>query len=365
MTKKRLAILGSRGIPANYGGFETFAEELAKRLVQCGVEVTVYCEDSGQAAAEDQYLGINLIHVPAPRLGPLSTILFDLKCLWRARRSFDVVYMLGYGTSLFCFIPRIWGTTVWINMDGIEWARSKWNRIAKMWFRIMEAVAMWTASVVIADADEIKKHLLGRHRRKPKIVVIPYGANKILSPPDQALLSEWQLTANNYYLVVCRLEPENHILDIVEGFISSESEITLAIVGDHETGTPYVEDLVKKSSDRIRYLGTVFDAPKLEALRWHCRTYCHGHSVGGTNPSLLEALACGNRIVAHENDFNREVAGNCAEYFSSSDELSALIREIDADTRDEGRRDLGQRRIDDIYNWDIVAQAYADLLNKT
>jgi glycosyltransferase involved in cell wall biosynthesis len=273
--------------------------------------------------------------------------------------------MLGYGSSIFCFIPRIWGTAVWINMDGIEWARSKWSLIAKLWFRVMEAVGMWTANVVIADAEGIKAHLFNRHRRRPATVVIPYGANKVLSRPDESLLAEWQLSSAEYYLVVCRLEPENHILEIVEGFMNSSSVFTLAIVGDHNSGTPYVEKLVSQSDERIRFLGTVFDTPKLEALRWHCRAYIHGHSVGGTNPSLLEALACGNRILAHDNVFNREVAGDCARYFLSCDELGGLIRGTDGDETQASHRQAAQRRIDEIYNWDAVARSYADLLNKT
>jgi glycosyltransferase involved in cell wall biosynthesis len=294
----------------------------------------------------------------------LSTILFDLKCLWHARQEFDVVYMLGYGSSLFCFMPRIWGAKVWINMDGIEWARSKWNAVAKLWFRVMEAVAMWTANVVIADAEGIKDHLLSRHSRRPTTVVIPYGANKVEVQPDEGLLAEWQLHSEEYYLVVCRLEPENHIFEIVEGFIQSDSSATLVIVGDHKSGTPYVEKIVRQSDERIRFLGTVFDAPKLEALRWYCRAYLHGHSVGGTNPSLLEALACGNRILAHDNVFNREVGGDCSGYFSSSAELSELIREIDSDRNQESHRQAAQRRVDEIYSWGAVTRSYAELLNK-
>src|SRR6266571_1127158 len=145
----KISILGTRGIPAQYGGFETFAEEIAVRLVKQGVDVTVFCEaEKGEQSGE--YQGVKLIYVSVPKLGSLTTILFDLICLWRARKEFDVVYMLGYGASPFCFIPRLWGRQVWINMDGVEWARSKWSWPARIWFKMMEAVAMRTPDRIIA-----------------------------------------------------------------------------------------------------------------------------------------------------------------------------------------------------------------------
>ena len=148
---KTIAILGSRGIPARYGGFETFAEELSCRLVGQGHDVTVYCESDREKGASS-YNGVKLCQIKAPQLGPFSTILFDLKCLCHARRAYDVVYMLGYGASLFCFIPRLFGTEVWINMDGVEWKRSKWSSIAKIWLRAMEWLALHIPDRIICDA---------------------------------------------------------------------------------------------------------------------------------------------------------------------------------------------------------------------
>ena len=147
----KIAILGTRGIPAAYGGFETFAEEVAVRLAKAGVEVTVYCE-SGQGAEPAEYQGVKLRYVPSPACGPLTTVLFDLRCLWNARKDFDAVYMLGYGAAQFCFIPRLFGSRVWINVDGIEWARAKWSGLAKAYFRLMEWFSMRTPNRVIADA---------------------------------------------------------------------------------------------------------------------------------------------------------------------------------------------------------------------
>lgn len=365
MTSKRLAILGSRGIPARYGGFETFAEELAVRLVRNKISVTVFCEasDSDKATEQDHYCGIDLIHVRAPKLGPLSTILFDLKCLWRARRDFDVVYMLGYGASVFCFIPRLWGAAVWINMDGIEWARSKWSSIAKLYLRIMEAIAMRMATLIVADAVGIKQHLEDRYRSVPELAVIPYGADNVQAPPDVQTLAEWQLQPSKYYLVVCRLEPENHVLEIIEGFAASNSTMQLIVVGDIATKTPYVEQLMRIEDARVLYIGTIFDKDRLQSLRWHSRAYCHGHSVGGTNPSLLEALGCGNQVIAHDNPFNREVAQDCARYFESADDVKRAVESLEAEGVSEAVRARAQRRISEQYNWDAVADAYLLLLN--
>ena len=362
----KLAILGTRGIPARYGGFETFAEEVAARLAVRGVEVTVYCEATDRKRLTS-YKKIKLNYVPFVLAGPLTTIIFDLRCLWHARKNFDVVYMLGYGAALFCFIPRLWGNQVWIIMDGIEWARAKWNFPARIWFKLMEATALWTASRIIADAEGIKRHLESRHQYMPACSVIPYGAPVFQEPPDPAPLQEWGLAPNGYYLVVCRLEPENHVLEIVEGFRSSTSKSLLVIVGDHLSGTSYVRRLLHVRDERLRFIGTVFDQRKLQALRCHARAYFHGHSVGGTNPSLLEALGCGNIIIAHDNVFNREVAGDVGRYFKDSGEIPEILAEVDAYSPAQQRikTEYARSIIQGKYDWDMIVARYLSLMEKS
>ena len=362
MTPKSIAILGSRGVPAAYGGFETFAEELSTRLVEKGVDVTVYCESDGNDSAPRAYRGVNLVHIAQPKLGPLNTIIFDAKCLWHARRSYDVVYMLGYGASLFFFIPRLWGTELWVNMDGIEWLRSKWNFLARTWLRTMEMVATWFASRIIADAEAIRAHLEHRMWRKLNTMVIPYGAAIVDEAPEKGLLAEYGVDSNAYYLVVCRLEPENHVAEIVAGYLASGSEIPLVVVGDIDADTPYTRSLGAETDPRVRFIGTVFDQQKLTALRWHCRAYFHGHSVGGTNPSLLEALGCGNRVVAHDNVFNREVAADCAHYFSCASEIEPIVQELDGSAADSSTREKSQNRIATTYTWQHIVDKYAQQL---
>lgn len=356
----KIAILGTRGIPAQYGGFETFAEELSTRLVKHGIDATVFCEARGNVLLEE-YMGVKLRYTPVLRLGPLTTIIFDLVCLWRARRDFDVVYMLGYGASLFCFLPRIWGSKVWINMDGVEWARSKWTWPARTWLKIMEAMAMWTPSRIIADAEAILQHLEKRYRHLPPSSFIPYGAKVIELPPPVSILDEWGLQSQSYLLVVCRLEPENHLVEILEGYRASAAILPLIIVGNHLAGTEYVKSLVSYSRENIRFVGTVYDQDKLLVLRYHSYAYIHGHSVGGTNPSLLEAMGCGNRIIAHDNQFNREVAGDSAVYFKDAVSLSAIFNNL-RDMASNGS--TAQQIILDRYTWDKVVAEYLKLLVK-
>jgi glycosyltransferase involved in cell wall biosynthesis len=359
----KLAILGTRGIPAQYGGFETFAEELSARLVQQGIEVTVYCE-AGDEEGDATCRGVHLVHLPAPRLGPLSTIVFDLRCLWHARKSFDVVYMLGYGSSLFCFLPRLWGSAVWINMDGVEWARSKWGTSAKLWFKLMESAAMWTPDRVIADAEGILRHLQSRHARLPAVSVIPYGAPVVDRAPDAGPLEEWRLAPGSYYLVVCRLEPENSVKEIIQGYLQTESELPLVVVGGIAPATKYVQELLPLNDGRIRFIGPVYNTNKLQALRYHARAYFHGHTVGGTNPSLLEALGCGNMVIARDNLYNREVAGEAASYFLRSHDLAGIVRSVETYSPEQRRRvrQLAQERIARFYNWECITDIYCETL---
>ncbi len=359
----RVAILGSRGIPAQYGGFETFAEELSVRLVQQGVDVTVYCE-AAEGTQPDMYKGVHLVHIPAPGFGPLTTILFDLRCLWHARSMFDVVYMLGYATSIFCFIPRLWGTTVWINMDGVEWARSKWNWLAKQWFKTMEAAAMWTPDRLIADAQGILDHLQSRHAKMPPVSVIPYGAPLVTEVPDINHLDEWHLKPESYYLVVCRLESENSVKEILKGYLLSGSGNPLVVVGSTCRETGYVKELLQLNEGRIRFIGAVYDKDALQALRYHSLAYFHGHTVGGTNPSLLEALGCGNVVIAHDNVFNREVAAEAAVYFHQEQDIAEIIQAVESYSPEQLNRmkTAARDRIINGYTWDFITEAYGVIL---
>ncbi len=358
----KLAILGTRGIPARYGGFETFTEELSSRLVSRGIEVTVYCEATGEGRPAT-HGNVKLVYLSSPKLGPFTTILFDLLCLWHARRDYDVDYMLGYGAALFCFLPKLWGTKVWINMDGIEWQRAKWSFFAKSYFKIMEAIAVRTADRIIADAQGIRKFLMNRHSFKTPCSVIPYGS-QIIENVQASVLSKYDLKPYDYYLVVCRMEPENHVMEILRGFAASKSRCHLIVIGNHMANTAYGRKLNLVKDERIRFVGALYDQAKLSGLRYYCRAYIHGHSVGGTNPSLLEALGCGNPIIAHDNVFNREVAGEIGAYFRTSDDITQCIEKVDTMKAEERAMlsNAGKNRIRECYNWDMITDRYSELL---
>ena len=360
---KKIAILGTRGLPANYGGFETFADQISKRLVQQGFEVTVFCEASA-APQPNQFGEVNLKYAPARKLGPLTTIAYDLACLWQARKGFDVVYMLGYGASVFCFIPRLWGSDVWINMDGLEWKRRKWSAVASAYLHLMEALATRTPTRIIADARAIRSDLKERYSISRPCDVIPYGCTVLTEPPDIEPLSNRGLAAGEYYLVVCRFEPENHVAEMIDGFLLSGSNRALVLIGNDKAPTPYVADLLKRKDPRVRFIGPLYDRVQLQSLRYHCRAFFHGYSVGGTPLSLLEAMGCSNLIVAHENRFNREVLSEGALYFSTPDDLVRIIDNIDSKAINEkGLKEQTRFRALNFYNWNLITSTYATLLS--
>jgi glycosyltransferase involved in cell wall biosynthesis len=361
----RVAILGTRGIPAQYGGFETFAEQLSVRLAARGHHVTVYAESPDEDVAEAIYQGVYVRYMPVPRWGSASVIGFDIRCLWDARQRFDVVYMLGYGAAFACWLPRWYGTPVWINIDGLEWARSKWSGPARAFLRVMEWMSSKTASVVIADALAIRQRYLDIYPHGAPCKYIAYGAELVaVETVDPAPLSTWELQPSAYALVVARPEPENHVLEIVQGHLKHRGEWPLVVVGDVTGVNAYQRQLLSLASTNVRFIGGVYDPVLLTCLRTHAGLYIHGHSVGGTNPSLLEALACGNVIAAHDNPFNREVARNASDYFETPEQLADLMEKLyTLSAEDRQLRGLHARQIvTDHYTWTRIADAYEALL---
>lgn len=361
-----MAILGTRGIPARYGGFETFAERLATGLVERGHAVTVYAEaDRGGRIADHDYQGVRIRFRRRPHWGPASTLAYDSACLWNARRDFDLVYMLGYGAAWACWWPRLAGIPVWVNVDGLEWGRSKWNWFGRCYLRAMEWVVTWTASRLIADSQVIAERFRRLYRRGLPIDCIAYGAD--LTVPglmDGAQLSAWALEPGRYHLVVARPEPENHLLEIIAGHHLHGGDWPLVVVGDIIGANRYQRQLLARADTRVRFLGGIYEPARLQALRLHAASYIHGHSVGGTNPSLLEALACGNWVIAHDNPFNREVARDAADYFRTADDLARCLAEREAqDQPSVAARGLRAREIiASDYTWPRIIEAYEALM---
>jgi len=361
----RIAILGARGIPASYGGFETFAEQLATRLAARGHQVTVYAEGGEHPVADTVYQGVRVRTRRRPRWGAASVLAYDCACLWDARRGYDLVYMLGYGAAWACWWPRVFGVPVWINVDGLEWARSKWGWAARTYLRCMEWVASKVATRLIADAEAIAQRFRQTYPAGAPSSFIAYGAELVQAEDvDAVVLSAWGLQAHRYMLVVARPEPENHILEIVQGHVRHGGDWPLVVVGDVSGITPYQRQLLALASDRVRFVGGIYDTGLLKSLRVHAACYLHGHSVGGTNPSLLEALACGNWVIAHDNPFNREVARDAADYFQTPEQLARALDQVVSQTATlRAERSRHARGIvAEHYTWEGIADAYEALM---
>lgn len=356
----KMAILGTRGIPAEYGGFETFAQELSARLVRDNIDVTVYCKKV-DSHAESQYKGVKLKYIKSPRLGPFTSLFYDLICILKALKNHDLIYMLGYGAGLFFWLPRIIRKPLWVNMDGLEWKRSKWPWYGKIYLRVNEWLAVKFAGLIIADAEQIKTYLVAKYGNNINCRMISYGAEVVSVPPDINLIQQCGLKPYDYYLVVCRLEPENNIKEIIKGFIRSSTSKKLIVIGSPKKKTRYARSILRADDTRVKLMGSIYNRELLKAIRYYSFTYIHGHSVGGTNPSLLEALGCGNPIIAHDNLFNREVAGNNAVYFSTPEQITDIIVSSKS-TIGASNPARAMERIQKNYSWDSVADKYLKLL---
>lgn len=358
----KLRILGIRGVPAAHGGFETFAEHLSLYLTAKGWQVTVYCQVEGEREwLEDQWHGVNRVHIPVSQRGPLGTIVFDLKSTLHAARAGEPCLVLGYNTAVFVSLLRLRGIPSIINMDGIEWARAKWGRIAKAWFWLNDWAGCWLGTKLIADHPEIKRHLATR-TLESKIVTIPYGAELVEGAPEDAI-GKYGLEAGRFLTVIARPEPENSLLEIVQGFSKRTRGVKLAVLGKYEKGHPYQEAVLKAASDEVAFLGPIYDKNIVQALRFYSLAYVHGHQVGGTNPSLVEALGAGNAVIAHDNKFNRWVAGNSGVYFTSSDSFSDVLDKLLSGKIDvDSLRRNSRERFNSQFTWDEVLRSYEQLL---
>ncbi|MDQ6869645.1 MAG: DUF1972 domain-containing protein [Pseudomonadota bacterium] len=319
-----LSILGTRGIPARYGGFETFAERLAIYLVGRGWDVDVYCQTEGKEEPS-LWNGIRLVPIRVPGDGPLSATVFDLLATLRSLSTGRLPLVLGYNTALFSIFYRLTGRRSVMNMDGIEWRRDRWPRHVKAWFWLNERLGCYLSNHLIADHPEILRHLATRVRAS-KISLIPYGADPIVDA-DPMLIKPH--LPGEYALVVGRIVPENSILEIVRSWTRAGFSHRLVVVGTLDPKFNSYHRAVKEAAGEfVHFHGPVYDKAALDSLRLHARFHVHGHRVGGTNPSLVEALGAGSPVVAHDNPFNRWVAGAHSAYFGDDSELILACAEL-------------------------------------
>lgn len=358
-----LHILGIRGIPAQHGGFETFVEHFALYLVNRGWNVTVYCQESGNGLIyEDEWCGVNRIHIFVASNGAKGTVLFDWLSTWHASKRAKNVLTLGYNTAIFCVLYRFCNINNAINMDGIEWRRGKWSHFERAWLYINEKLGAWLGNHLIADHPEIMRHL-EKFTSAHKITVIPYSAD-IIEEADASLIANYGLKKGEYSILIARPEQENSILEITKAYSEKKRGIPLVILGNY---TPeynsYHKDVIDAAGDEIKFVGAIYDKNIVQALRFYARFYIHGHTVGGTNPSLVEALGAGSAVLAHGNKFNRWVAGDGARYFSTTDDCA---KEIEVLLKDDNLIEIlkshSVQQIRAHFTRDKIHKAYEDML---
>ena len=354
----KIAILGTRGIPNNYGGFEQCAEYLSIGLVEKGHQVTVYSPDF-HPYKEDTYNGVQIIRKAGLKsfLGKsLSNFIYDYLCFKDAvRKDFDIILELGLITSalsiIFCNHKN---KVVVTNLDGLEWKRSKWNNLVQKITKALERYGVKHSDYLIADNIGIQKYIFDEYNRNSEF--IPYGAVDVFIPCPTCL-KEFGLVPNNYLLSISRLEPENNLEIMFDGYITSEIKTPYFVVGNHLTG--YGNFLKEKYRNTgIIFLGGIFNKLHLDNFRYYSSFYLHGHSVGGTNPALLEAMAASTFILAHDNQFNKSVINQNAYYFRNVNTLGALLKnkEIIKNKIEFTKNNL--KKINESYRWPIIVNKY-------
>src|SRR6266404_1982826 len=301
--KIKIGILGSRGIPNMYGGFEEFTEHLAEGLVQKGHKVFVY-NSSLHPYKEKQWRGVNIIHCKdwEDKIEAAGQFIYDLNCINDARRrNYDVLLQLGYTSNSIWYWRWPEKSTNIVNMDGLEWKRTQYSKFTRQFIKMAEAWAAKHADQLIADSAAIQQHLLKMYNRQS--TYIPYAAD-VFNDPDVSVLEKFGLKPHQYYLLIARMEPENNIEMIIKGYLDSTREHPVIIIGSvkNKFGKRWSK---KYANNNIRFQDAIYDKNILNNLRFFSKLYFHGHSVGGTNPSLLEAMACQSNIAAHNNLFNK------------------------------------------------------------
>jgi glycosyltransferase involved in cell wall biosynthesis len=354
-------ILGTHGVPANYGGFETAAEQIGLHLSAKGWRVLVYCQLPGEGPiTTDTWQGLERVNIPERREGWLGTSSFDLKSVRHAMadRGPDEVWLtFGYNTGVFDVLPRLRRIPNVINMDGMEWTRRRWGVVKQGILLGNERFAGWVGDLLVADHPEIARYL-SRHFGRRRVVTIAYGAHAVTHAPTDPV-TDLGLTPGGYGMVVCRPIPENSVTEIVAAWSRRTRGMPLLVVGPFTDDEPYPNEVRAAASAEVQFPGAIFDPARLSALRHHAGVYLHGHTVGGTNPSLVEAMAAGNAVVAHDNVYNRWVAGEGNAYFTGTDDLAGLLDRLLPDT--ERRRAMGaasRARHQAEFTWSHIGDQY-------
>jgi glycosyltransferase involved in cell wall biosynthesis len=360
----RIAILGTRGIPASYGGFETFAEHLATRLVTRGHDVTVYCRAHYVSPRQIEYHGVRLKVLPTIRHKYFDTVVHTfLSAVHAASRRYDAALICNAANAPFSTILRCTGTPVAINVDGLEHKRKKWNWLGRRYYQLAEYLSTLLPNEMITDAQVIQEYYLARHNAKS--TMIAYGS-EVERRPDRELVRKWRVEPNRYVLYVSRLEPENNAHLVIEAFKKVRTAYRLLIVGDAPYAEHYITDLKARArgDKRIVFTGFVF-GQDYRALQQNAYCYVHATEVGGTHPALLEAMGYGNCVLTLATPENLEVVGDSAVPYADEFDLSEKLQRVLRDgSLVHAYRNRAQVRIRSHYDWDRVVDQYEQLFGR-
>ncbi|MBL0341524.1 MAG: DUF1972 domain-containing protein [Bacteroidetes bacterium] len=361
----KIAIAGTRGVPNNYGGFEQCAEFLSVLLAQRGHEVTVYSTHY-HPFQEKKFNGVTVHHCynPEHKIGTAGNFIYDYLCMKHAvNNKFDVLLVLGYTTaSIFYPLMNFGSTALVTNMDGLEWKRDKWNSVVKKLAKWFEKLGANYSQYLVSDNEKIREYILKTYQKDSTFIA--YGCLPFLNP-DDAVLKSYDVEKHSYGILIARMEAENNIEMILNGFTSSNEKNKLLVVGNPDT--PYGKRMLETfgKDPRVVFTGGIYNLSHLNNLRYFSNYYLHGHSVGGTNPSLLEAMASGSFIIAHGNEFNQSILGKDALYFNDPQSLRELFNVHLPQPELRTVAIAGNlEKVKLIYNWDKITDLYEQLFNK-
>jgi glycosyltransferase involved in cell wall biosynthesis len=353
----RIALLGTRGIPANYGGFETFAEELSVRLAERGHDVTVYCRER---YPQPCYRGVKLRYLPTIRHKYFDTIAHTgFSTLDVLLHRFDVVLYCNAANAIFTLWPRLFGMPTALNVDGVERRRKKWNVVAKSWYLVSEWLATWCCSSVITDAEKIREYYLERYGKDSTFIAYGAETNKLTADDRVRALG---LEPDKYVLYVSRMEPENNALLVRQAFEKIQTDFKLAIVGDAPYAADYIRQVKDTTDKRIIIPGAIY-GEGYHQLQSHCAVYVQATEVGGTHPALVEAMGRGALVLYLHTPECAEVAGDAAVSFTTDtlvEKLQWAVHVSDEERAAWGK--LASERIEKLYSWNAVTDQYERLL---
>jgi glycosyltransferase involved in cell wall biosynthesis len=356
----RLAVLGIRGVPANYGGFETFAEQLGKRLVARGHDVSVYARTRWVPPGIGSYLGMRVIRLPAPRSKYFETVVHTLFSAVHATTCrYDIVYVCNSANVPAVILLLLVRKRVVLNVDGLEWQRAKWSRVGKAYYRLCAAVAARLPIHIVTDARVIQEHYRTAFHRDTDY--FPYGT-ELQRIGDDEELRRHRLSSGAYVLYVSRLEPENNAHVVVDAYRSVETSLPLVIVGNAPYASDYIAALKSTNDARVRFLGAVYGRG-YRALQGGAAIYVQATEVGGTHPALVEAMGVGNAIIANDVPEHREVLGDAGLYYRTTGDLAAGLQSVLDDPGLAGDlRNRARERAESLFHWDRVTDAYEEWL---